>query len=974
MKLSSATAWLDTNTLYEPADWLYSFCAFGGTATTECKSSVPAPIGNAAAAPIESFVMSGTTADTAATTHVVESYAADMQPGPLDPDGPYFVEYQNAAGNALNVGGATMRFGVPVFEFESHHDEDTSDSGNQAVKVFSGAIPFPGTAEAQTSKVVFYKQGSPGRVVLFSLDRSTTTPQIIGTPTTTGGGGGGATLGSTELASDNAGEEGNSASNFPDISGNGQFVTFASDATNLVTPDRGSIFVRNLDTGAVEQVDFGLAGVANNGTSSNPSISDDGRYVAFESSGSNLVSSDTNGATDVFVRDRQTGTTVRASLNSAGNQLVGASSVPDISGDGKHVAFQSTFVSGPGDTNNGFDVFVKDLDTGGLFRISDAAAGGGAGNGASQDPSISGDGSIVVYESLADDLVSGGNDTNTQLDAYAYTRSSASTVLLSDSVHGNGGRNPLVSADGQTFVFESDANLTGTESDEDVDVYARGLADVPHLISQAVDVDGIGGPGQALSASGDAHTAAVSADGDFVAFSTAASNLIGGDENEVSDIYVRDRNRRENTRASVGVGDIEGDDDSGGDLVGDLTSVSMSANGGKIAFRSLAKNLVTPASSGTGQVYVRTPAAPASACAITQDHSLESVTSSEIAFVNHTSRTVDIFWLDFAGERVFYNTLEPNGSYTQSTWLTHPWVAVDRITGRCYGYTISDQATKTYEITEGGGGGEGEQEILATVSDDKPVKADVLLACPVAGGAFENHVVNVGVEPTETEGGLATFAIPTEASCPGGQFRLAFNDGVNRTALVPAGSPVIHVDSEPAGRRDHESAARRGVPLVARGRRLGLRSLGRARRPRRQPPVLDDQKQRRRRRERDRGEPVLRARGGLVHALADGNRRRRALVDRGAVVRRPAGRRQGRDPGRARDVAPVRGGRRDRPSGQRSAQRVQGRRPRRRPEPGRGQHRHGAVRQADVVRGRRVVRPADSSTSAPPTARSRRRG
>jgi hypothetical protein len=79
-------------------------------------------------------------------------------------------------------------------------------------------------------------------------------------------------------------------------------------------------------------------------------------------------------------------------------------------------------------------------------------------------------------------------------------------VLISNSDFGNGGRNPIVSADGSTFVFESDANLAGTESDEDSDVYARGLEDVPHLISQAVDVDGIGGPGLARSASGDAHT------------------------------------------------------------------------------------------------------------------------------------------------------------------------------------------------------------------------------------------------------------------------------------------------------------------------------------------------------------------------------------------------------------------------------------------------------------------------------------
>ena len=328
-------------------------------------------------------------------------------------------------------------------------------------------------------------------------------------------------------------------------------------------------------------------------------------------------------------------------------------------------------MSGPGDTNNGFDVFVKDLDTGGLFRISDAAAGGGAGNGASQDPSISGDGSIVVYESLADDLVSGGNDTNTQLDAYAYTRSSASTVLLSDSVHGNGGRNPLVSADGQTFVFESDANLTGTESDEDVDVYAavagRAASDQPggrrrrHRRPR---------PG-ALRKRSSSDTAAVSADGDFVAFSTAASNLIGGDENEVSDIYVRPteptrehsrerrsrgyrrrrrQRRRPCRRPHVGIDERQRRQD----------RVPLPREEPRHA-------RVERHRSG-----VRADAGGASACAITQDHSLESVTSSEIAFVNHTSRTVDIFWLDFAGERVFYNTLEPNGSYTQSTWLTHP--------------------------------------------------------------------------------------------------------------------------------------------------------------------------------------------------------------------------------------------------------------------------------------------------------------
>ena len=155
MKLSSTTAWLDSNTLYEPADFQYSLCAFGGTATTECKATVPAPLGSAADV-VSSFVMSGTTNDTLAGTHLVESYATSIQPGTLDPDGPYFLEYRNAAGNPV-----VPRFGVPVFELQSHHDEDTGDSGTPADRVFSGAIPFPPAAQSATERSSFYKETGP---------------------------------------------------------------------------------------------------------------------------------------------------------------------------------------------------------------------------------------------------------------------------------------------------------------------------------------------------------------------------------------------------------------------------------------------------------------------------------------------------------------------------------------------------------------------------------------------------------------------------------------------------------------------------------------------------------------------------------------------------------------------------------------------------------------------------------------------
>jgi Tol biopolymer transport system component len=793
MKLSSATAWLDTNTLYEPADWLYSFCAFGGTATTECRTSVPTPIGNAAAAPIESFVMSGTTGDTAATTHVVESYAADMQPGPLDADGPYFLEYQDASGNALTVGGATMRFGVPVFEFESHHDEDTGDSGNQAVKVFSGAIPFPGAAEAATSKVVFFKQGSPGRVVLFSIDRSATAPEIIGTPTTTDGGGGPPILGSTGLASENDGAEANSAAFFPDVSGNGRFVTFYSDASNLVGTDRGSVFVRDLQEGGLEQVDHGLDGVPNNGTSGNPSISDDGRYVAFQSSGSNLVSGDTNGDVDIFVHDRQTDTTVRASLNTAGGQVEGDSFFPEISGDGRHVAFHSAF-AGTGDTNGTLDVYVKDLDTGAFFRISESTTPNTTGNGYSQNPSINADGSIVAFESAASDLVEG--DTNDEVDVFAYIRSGdGSMVRLSVGGEASGGSRPKISADGEVIAFESSANFTSEDTDENVDVYTSGFEGSPELVSFGWAHAAPTNP-PAVSADNDANTAAISADGRFVAFASNATNVTAGDTNEARDIFVRDRERRETTRASVGEGDVQSNADSGAGP-GVISPISISGDGGEVAFLSTASNLISPPTSGAQQVYVREPAAPSSACQITAGQSLNSVTPTNISFVNGTSRTVDIFWLDFNGNRVLYNTLAPDGSYVQGTFVTHPWVAVDHITGRCYGYTLPEAGPTTYVIREGGGGGEGEQEINATVSDTEAVKADVLLSCPVAGEQVENHVVAVGVQPTDTEGGTASFTIPTDASCPGGEFRIAFNDGVNRTALVSAGAPVITATPSP---------------------------------------------------------------------------------------------------------------------------------------------------------------------------------
>src|SRR5437867_824550 len=172
--------------------------------------------------------------------------------------------------------------------------------------------------------------------------------------------------------------------------------------------------------GTTERVSVDSAGTQGNSFSLDPSISADGRFVAFSSLATNLVPGDTNGAFDVFVHDRLTGTTERVSVDSAGTQGHGNSSEPSISADGRFVAFSSVATNRvPGDTNAAFDVFVHDRLTGTTERVSVASAGT-QGNGSSLDPSISADGRFVAFSSVATNLVPG--DTNGKEDVFVHDR------------------------------------------------------------------------------------------------------------------------------------------------------------------------------------------------------------------------------------------------------------------------------------------------------------------------------------------------------------------------------------------------------------------------------------------------------------------------------------------------------------------------------------------------------------------------
>jgi Tol biopolymer transport system component len=171
--------------------------------------------------------------------------------------------------------------------------------------------------------------------------------------------------------------------------------------------------------GTTARVSLGPNGVQGNSYSFSPALSADGRFVAFESEASNLVPGDTNGERDVFVHDRQAGTTERVSVRRDGVQVRGSSYRPALSADGRFVAFVSrvhTLV--PGDTNNKADVFVRDRRTGTTERVS-VGPNGVQGNGRSDFPTLSADGRFVAFESEASNL--GPGDTNDAGDVFVRT-------------------------------------------------------------------------------------------------------------------------------------------------------------------------------------------------------------------------------------------------------------------------------------------------------------------------------------------------------------------------------------------------------------------------------------------------------------------------------------------------------------------------------------------------------------------------
>ncbi len=398
----------------------------------------------------------------------------------------------------------------------------------------------------------------------------------------------------TRVSVDSNGMQANGFSYRPSLSLNGRYVAFISDATNLVAGDTNQTddtFVYDRATKKTARVSVDAKGNQQIGFSSNPALSADGGAVAFVSEAPNLVLGDTNDAYDIFVHDRQTEQTNRVSVSSGNVQANASSNNPALSVDGRIVAFESDATNlVDGDTNMNPDIFVYDFQSKQTARVS-VDSSGAEGNGGSNNPALSADGRYVAFLSSAVNLVP--DDTNNSIDIFVHDRQTKQTTRVSVDSKGtqqNGSSyNLSLSADGRIVAFESLAsNLSAVDDNNASDVFVHDR-ETKLTARASVDSNGVFG-------NGGSESPRLSGDGRYVVFESLADNLVAGDTNAKKDIFVHDRVKQQTTRVSV---------DSNGIQANDLSLIgNISADGNMLAYESFADNLVAGDTNAKPDIFV----------------------------------------------------------------------------------------------------------------------------------------------------------------------------------------------------------------------------------------------------------------------------------------------------------------------------------------------------------------------------------
>lgn len=352
----------------------------------------------------------------------------------------------------------------------------------------------------------------------------------------------------TRVSVGSGGGENNGHNYWGAVSTTGRYVAFSSDATNVVPGDTNAktdVFWRDTVTGEVQRVSVNDDGVQGNGRSFASAVSKDGRLVLFWSHATNLVPNDTNGQPDVFMHDRGSHTTTRLSIGVDGAQPNGWCSSPTMSEDGRWVAFESwanNLVLR--DTNDFQDIFLLDRRSGVLTRVGQPVAA--EANEDSRQPQLSPNGRYLAFESTAWNLVPG--DVNGADDAFVWDRVRGTLVLASvadNEVQGDrDSSSPVVGDSGRYVTFSSlSTNLVLNDTNLVSDAFVR---DLRRGTTRRVSVDSNG-----VQGNGHSNRGTLDSTGRYIVFTSLATNLAPNDGNGVFDAFVHDLSRGTTVKVSV---------------------------------------------------------------------------------------------------------------------------------------------------------------------------------------------------------------------------------------------------------------------------------------------------------------------------------------------------------------------------------------------------------------------------------------
>lgn len=376
----------------------------------------------------------------------------------------------------------------------------------------------------------------------------------------------------------------------PKLSASGRWIAFESKSTNLLETEgdfSNDIYLYDARKDLTLQVSRVEGGGDPSLSCTRPAIAGSGRFVAYDSADTQIVTPDVANTSEVFLFDRKKKITERISVSSEGEAVSGHSSAAAVSKSGRHVAFESTSTQlVPGDSNNKRDIFLRDRKKRTTTRLSLASDGGQA----DQDcvaPAISGNGRFVAFTTRAA-LVP--EDTNGFEDVYVVDAKKHTIVRASVASDGSQGEqikgatlpprsgpDISISANGRYLAFRSDAmNLVAEANTGGADIFLRDLKKGSTIL---VSKNSEGEAGNSASV-----LPAISPEGRVVAFQSYATNLVPGDANGKQDVFVRDVKKGQTARVSLGPDAVEANDVS--------TLASVSARGKWVGFESEATNLL----------------------------------------------------------------------------------------------------------------------------------------------------------------------------------------------------------------------------------------------------------------------------------------------------------------------------------------------------------------------------------------------